>query len=57
MHGWIDLTRNAGEGFLRPGLIVRKVLAVLRVAGVAWDDVGLPARAIAMRKRLSSPWP
>jgi len=34
-----------------------EALAVLRVAGVAWDDVGLPDRARAARKRATSPWP
>jgi mannose-1-phosphate guanylyltransferase len=34
-----------------------EALAVLRVAGVAWDDVGHPARAIAARARAVSPWP
>lgn len=32
-------------------------LAVLRVAGVAWDDVGLPDRALAARKRIATVWP
>ena len=34
-----------------------EALAALRVAGVAWDDVGLPARARAARKGAASPWP
>jgi mannose-1-phosphate guanylyltransferase len=34
-----------------------EALAVLRVTGVAWDDVGHPARAIEARARAVSPWP
>jgi hypothetical protein len=34
-----------------------EALAVLRVAGVAWDDVGRPAGAIEARKRAANLWP
>ena len=34
-----------------------EALAVLRVAGVAWDDVGLPARAMVASKRGANLWP
>ena len=34
-----------------------EALAVLRVAGVGWDDVGHPARAMAARQRAASMWP
>jgi mannose-1-phosphate guanylyltransferase len=34
-----------------------EALAVLRVAGVGWDDVGYPASAMAARKRAANLWP
>jgi mannose-1-phosphate guanylyltransferase len=34
-----------------------EALAVLRVAGVAWDDVGLPSRATVTSKRGANLWP